>query len=142
MAVNLVKLCVGATSVEDLEHWSAQRLAAMRKAGTRAELFHTTRMVPKRADELVAGGSLYWVIAGSIQCRQTLTTIEPFVDGDGIGRCRLMLGPKIVRTRWMPKRPFQGWRYLKAEEAPADLAAGETQVPAELRADLAELGLL
>ena len=102
-------------------------------------------MVPTRGPEIVGGGSLYWVIKGSVQCRQLVTEIRPFVDGEGIGRCHLVLDPTVVRTEWQPRRAFQGWRYLKPADAPADLGrsrAGLAAVPPRLRQELAELGLL
>lgn len=145
MPLHLLKLCVGAESINDLEKWIAERQAQRRARGEPAEQLHTTRMVPKRIEEIVAGGSLYWVIKGSVQCRQLITEIRPFVDGDGIGRCRLMLDPEVVRTEWQPRRAFQGWRYLKPEDAPADLGrrgAGLAAMPPRLRQELAELGLL
>lgn len=144
MTLNLIKLCVGAESVEDLEEWIERRLAERRRAGQPVEHFHTTRMVPKRVDELTDGGSLYWVIKGQVQCRQRLLEVRPFRDKEGIGRCHLMLEPKVVRTRWQPKRAFQGWRYLKPAEAPADLPANAdiAAMPGHLRNELAELGLL
>jgi hypothetical protein len=143
MSLNLLKLCVGAESVEDLEAWIAKRLEARRRAGDPVEQFHTTRMVPKRIDELLDGGSLYWVIKGGVQCRQKLLDIRPFTDQEGIGRCHLVFEPVVVRTEWQPRRPFQGWRYLTAADAPADLGAGgDEAVPAHLRRELAELGLL
>jgi hypothetical protein len=145
MPVHLIKLCVGAESVEDLEVWIAERQAASHARGERFEQVHTTRMVPKRAGELVAGGSLYWVIKGNVQCRQRLLDIRPFIDADGISRCHLVLEPRVVRTEWQPRRAFQGWRYLKDGEAPADWQSGRGRVqdlPPELRRELAELGLL
>lgn len=145
MALNLIKLCVGCDSVEDLEEWIAERLDIRRRAGEPAEHWHTTRMMPARGAEVVDGGSLYWVIKGSVQCRQLITEIRPFTDDDGIGRCRLMLDPKVVRTEWQPRRAFQGWRYLKAADAPRDLGKGGlglAAMPPELRRELAELGLL
>jgi len=145
MSLNLIKLCVGCESVEDLEEWIAERLDEKRARGEPVEHFHTTRMVPTRAEELVAGGSLYWVIKGNVQCRQLLTEVRPFTDGEGISRCRLVLDPHVVRTDWQPRRAFQGWRYLKAAEAPADLVAGRggwQALPPELRVELAGLGLL
>jgi hypothetical protein len=87
------------------------------------EQFHTTRMVPKRAAELLDGGSLYWVIKGNIQARQRLVDIRPFVDTDGISRCHLVLEPVLHETSWAPRRPFQGWRYLDPKDAPPDLSA-------------------
>jgi hypothetical protein len=145
MALNLIKLCVGCDSVEDLEEWIAFRLEERRRAGEPIEQWHTTRMVPTRAAELTNGGSLYWVIKGSVQCRQRLLDIRPFVDGEGISRCHLVLEPMVMRTEWQPRRAFQGWRYLKENEAPADLGKGRTgwaEMPLKLRQELAELGLL
>jgi len=143
MSLNLLKLCVGAESVEDLEGWISQRMAARRAAGDPLEQMHTTRMVPKRGDELLGGGSLYWVIKGGIQCRQRLLEIRPFTDAGGIGRCHLVLEPAVTRTEWQPRRPFQGWRYLTPADAPADVGAGgDEAMPAPLRRELAELGLL
>ena len=137
--LHLIKRCVGADSVEDLAEWQAGRLKKAR------ELFHTTRMVPKRADEIAAGGSIYWIIKGQIRVRQRITEIRPFTDKDGIGRCHLVFDPKLVPVRPSPRRPFQGWRYLKAEDAPPDLprgARGDDDMPEAMRAALSELGLL
>ena len=145
MATNILKLCVGCDSVEDLEEWIARRLDERRRSAEPAEHFHTTRMVPSRTAELIDGGSLYWVIKGNVQCRQRLLEVRPFIDGEGISRCHLMLDPPVIRTAWQPRRAFQGWRYLKPAEAPADLAAsgkGLLAMPPTLRRELAELGLL
>lgn len=144
MTLHMIKLCVGCDSVEDLEEWIAEGLAQKRDAGLPEERFHTTRMMPKRADQLLDGGSLYWVIKGGVQCRQRLQEIRPFTDGEGISRCRLILDPAVIRTEWQPRRPFQGWRYLQPEDAPSDLIGAGTaeEMPLELRRELAELGLL
>jgi len=145
MPLNMLKLCVGCDSVEDLEEWIGFRLEKKRRGGEKPEQFHTTRMVPKRSDEIISGGSLYWVIKGNVQCRQLITEIRPFTDKDGIGRCHLVLDPKVVRTDWQPRRAFQGWRYLKPADAPADLGKGKAalaEMPPKLRLELAELGLL
>jgi len=142
MSLNLIKLCVGAESLEDQQQWSKLRLEEMAASGSEVCLFHTTRMMPKRVDELLDGGSLYWVIKGKIQARQKLVEVRPFIDTDGIRRCKLMLDSKIVATEWQPKRAFQGWRYLPGEEAPADLDAAEMSMPGHLKSELAELGLL
>jgi hypothetical protein len=145
MTLNILKLCVGCDSVEDLEDWIGERLDERRRSGQPVEHFHTTRMAPARAGELVDGGSLFWVIKGNVQCRQHLLEVRPFVDGQGISRCHLMLDPLVIRTVWQPRRAFQGWRYLKPADAPADLAAagrGLLEMPPKLRRELAELGLL
>ena len=145
MALNLIKLCVGCDGIEDLEEWIAFRLEEKRLVGEPPEHFHTTRMVPTRGAEITDGGSLYWVIKGNVQCRQLITEIRPFTDDEGIGRCRLVLDPNVVPTEWQPRRAFQGWRYLKPADAPADLGKRGRSVlamPPQLRKDLAELGLL
>lgn len=144
MALNLLKLCVGATSIEDLQSWLESRLAQKRTQGLAEEHIHTTRMVPKRLEELLDGGSLYWVIKGNIQVRERLIDIRPFTDKEGIRRCDLVMDGKLVPTQWQPRRAFQGWRYLKVEDAPADLAGdgGIAALPPGLRSELAELGLL
>jgi hypothetical protein len=145
MALHLLKLCVGCDAIEDLDEWIALRLKEARRAGRKPVHFHVTRMIPKRAEELVEGGSLYWVIRGNVQVRQRILGVEPFRDKEGIQRCRVVLEPKTIATEWQPRRAFQGWRYLKSEEAPRDLdnaRAGLRQLPPELRRDLADLGLL
>jgi hypothetical protein len=144
LTVHLVKLCVGAEDIADLANWQAERLAEKKRLKQPQVLAHVTRMTPKRADELLAGGSLYWVMKGVIRCRQKLIGIEPFTDGEGIGRCRLVLDKEIVATRRQERRPFQGWRYLDAKDAPADVKKGEAEddMPEEMRRELEELGLL
>lgn len=144
-ALNLIKLCVGADSVEDLRAWIDFRLDEKREAGELPEHFHTTRMIPKRADEIIGQGSLYWVIKGRVQCRQRIVDIRPFVDNEGISRCRIVLDPQVVLTYSQPKRPFQGWRYYKAEDVPRDLGNDESGIealPADMRNELADLGLI
>jgi hypothetical protein len=145
MPLHLIKLCVGCDGIEDLDDWIAMKLDEKRRAGEPVEQFHTTRMVPTKTAELLDGGSLYWVIKGNVQCRQRLLDVRPFTDDDGIGRCRLILDPVVVPTEWQPRRAFQGWRYLKPADAPADLRAGRKallEMPPQLRSQLAELGLL
>lgn len=144
MPLHLLKLCVGCDGISDLEDWIRERLAKRPKGSPRQHA-HITRMTPKRADELLDGGSLYWVIRGEITCRQKLVGINPFVDGEGIGRCRLMLEPIVVPVEPRPYRAFQGWRYLAPKDAPPDLsrsAAGATSMPEEMRRELRALGLL
>jgi hypothetical protein len=139
MTLHLRKLCVGVESVEQLEQFQARRL----KRGE--TLRHDTRMMPKRRDEIVDGGSLYWVIKGLIQVRQPITDITPEVDESGRGFARLHLAPELVRVVPRGHRPFQGWRYLAAADAPQDLAsagAGGDDLPAEMQAELRSLGIL
>ncbi|MFZ0840924.1 MAG: DUF1489 family protein [Xanthobacteraceae bacterium] len=145
MSLHLMKLAVGCDSVADLTAWIKQRLKQKKARGEKPEHIHTTRMVPKRMDELLDGGSLYWVIRGQIACREELIAIRPFVDKDGVGRCRLVLRPKVIVVEPRPFRAFQGWRYLQAKDAPRDLdraAPGARHMPEELRRELRDLGLL
>jgi hypothetical protein len=145
MPLHLLKLCVGCDSTAELEEWIARRLRDARKHGRPAEHVHVTRMMPKRADELTAGGSLYWVIRGEILCRQTLMRVDAFRDKEGVSRCRLVLKPKLVLVEPRAFRPFQGWRYLAGKDAPADLtrgASGIAGLPDPMRRELRELGLL
>jgi hypothetical protein len=145
MALHLIKLCVGADSVRDLEDWIKQKLKDKRKRGEKPEHIHRTRMVPKRADELVDGGSLYWVIRGVVTCRQRIRAVRPFHDKDGIGRCGIVLDPKIILVAPRPFRAFQGWRYLAPKDAPEDLdrvAKGAAAMPETMRRELRELGLM
>jgi hypothetical protein len=145
MPLHLIKLCVGCDSVKDLEDWIQEKWKRSRKRGPAREHFHITRMVPKRIEELLGGGSLYWVVRGELACRQQLLAVRPFVDRDGVGRCRLVMDPKVVQVEPRPYRAFQGWRYLAAKDAPRDLtraARGATALPDELRRELRGLGLL
>lgn len=146
MALHLLKLSVGTDSVKDLEDWIKQKRKERRLNGEKnPRRIHTTRMVPKRADEILDGGSIYWVIRGEIACRERILGIEPFVDKEGIGRCKLVLDPKCVLVQPRPFRAFQGWRYLTAKDAPPDLdkvARGAADMPEPLRRELRELGLL
>src|ERR1700730_17053343 len=145
MSLHLIKLAVGCESVKELKGWVAERMQTARKKGQPLHHTHITRMTPKRTDELLAGGSLYWVIRGEVTCRQRLRAIDPFVDAEGVGRCRLVLDPKVVLVEPRLYRAFQGWRYFAAKDAPRDLAVaapGAAKMPETLRRELRGLGLL
>ncbi|HEV7250798.1 MAG TPA: DUF1489 family protein [Shinella sp.] len=145
MALHLIKLCVGADSIDDLREWVSERALIAIAAGMEPHSSHITRMIPKRDQELLDGGSLYWVIKGQVQARQPLLGLKSFTDVDGISRCELVLGPEVVETEYQPRRAFQGWRYLTDDDAPRDLknmGDGTADLPLELRRELAELGLL
>jgi hypothetical protein len=141
--LHLIKLCVGCDSVKDLQDWIKQKL---KTRDTRKRVRnHTTRMVPKRAEELIDGGSLYWVIRGQIMCRERILGVEPFVDREGVGRCHVVLDCKPVLVEPRPYRAFQGWRYLDPKDAPRDLdraAPGARDMPEDMRRELRDLGLL
>ena len=145
MPLHLIKLAVGCDSVRELKQWVAERMATAKKKGLPQRHIHITRMTPKREEEILTGGSLYWVIRGQIMCRERLLDIRPFVDREGIGRCRLVLQPKVVLVEPRPYRAFQGWRYLEPKDAPRDLdraAPGARDMPETMRRELRQLGLL
>ncbi|MES2750542.1 MAG: DUF1489 domain-containing protein [Pseudomonadota bacterium] len=145
MPLHLIKLSVGATSVKDLKRWIAERVSQAKAKGLPARHVHVTRMTPKRDEELLDGGSIYWVIKGEIAAREKILAIEPFRDSDGIGRCRLVMEPKLISVSPRPMRAFQGWRYLDPKSAPPDLgkaAASVAAMPEPMRRELRDLGLL
>lgn len=140
MTLNILKLCVGADSVEDLLQWHDQHQGQWARGTTE----HITRMWPKRAADVLDGGSLYWVIKGVILARQRLLALEPRRGSDGIGRCALVMDSEVIRTEPAPRRPFQGWRYLDPSESPRDLPktrATDDKLPPELARALADIGL-
>ena len=146
MPLHLIKLAVGCDSVRELKQWVAERMATAKKKGLPQRHVHITRMTPKREEEILAGGSLYWVIRGEVAAREKIIAIEPFRDKDGIGRCRIVMQPKVIAVSPRPMRPFQGWRYLKPDGAPPDLGKiaeeGVAAMPEPMRRELRDLGLL
>jgi hypothetical protein len=134
----MIKLCVGAETVEDLADWQARRIAERRKAKQSPNAFHDTRMTPKRAEEMLEGGSLYWVIKNRIAVRQKLLRFEAVTDEEGKAMCRIHLDPELVRVDARNKRPFQGWRYLEPGDAPADLNGKGPALSADLEQALKE----
>lgn len=144
-SVHLIKLCVGAASVDDLRARQRAHLDACRENGTTPRIVHKTRQTPQRRDELQTGGSIYWIIKGAVLARQALLALEDDLK-DGRKCCALVLDPEIVLVRPTPKRAFQGWRYLPADDAPPDLtdevATGIDAMPARMRQQLVELALL
>ena len=139
--LNLIKLCVGAEKVEDLLDWQGNP----RAKGPDGMPRHVTRMWPKRADEILGGGSLYWVFKGLVLCRQPIVRFDEVDRGDGVRRCGIVLDPEVTRVAATPKRPFQGWRYLQPGDAPRDLRKGratQQPLPPQLETALAEIGVL
>jgi hypothetical protein len=136
--LHLMKLCVGAEGPEDLALWQQQRFAG-------GPASHVTRMWPKREAELLNGGSIYWVFKGVMLARQRLMRFDERMGEDGIRRCALVLDPELVRVSAVPRRPFQGWRYLDPKDAPIDLPKGrefEETLPPQVASALAEMGLI
>lgn len=134
MALHMIKLVVGCDTIEDLLEWRATRMAANEPWILR------TRQTPKRAAEMLDGGSIYRVFRGAILCRQRILAVNTM--GQGVAaRCELTLSEDIVRVAPTPRRAFQGWRYLEAKDAPPDVEdCGMGDAPAELARQLREIG--
>jgi len=155
MTVHLVKLCVGIESIDELAAWFASEdcKKARKRKGLKSpnEHAHWTRMKPKRLEEVLDDGSLYWVIRGRICVRHPILRLDDVQDEKGNAYCAIVYEPKMILVETRPRRAFQGWRYLEEEDAPADLAdqraalraaRAEADLPAKMVAELKALGLL
>jgi hypothetical protein len=145
MIVHLKKMAVGVDSIAHLAEIQASRLEQARRRGEVPVLRHITRHGPKRADELLGGGSLYWVIRGFVQVRQAFVGIERGVNAKGRPSCALVLDPDLLRVVFRAHKPFQGWRYLSVRDAPSDappMADSGHEMPTEMATELRSLGLL
>ncbi|MDA0241694.1 MAG: DUF1489 domain-containing protein [Proteobacteria bacterium] len=147
MPVHLLRMAVGIESLDHLRDRQAERMAQSPGGKGKARLLTYTRNVPKRADELIADGSIYWVVKRFVRVRQKILSIEPITTEEGRRRCQIELDPTLVRTELHPHKAFQGWRYLRLEDAPPDQkegaeAEGDEDIPAEMAAELRNLGLL
>ncbi|MBD3624402.1 MAG: DUF1489 domain-containing protein [Rhodobacteraceae bacterium] len=143
--LHLIKLSVGTESVDTLNEWQQVVADRNRAAGLGPIVTHVTRMWPRRQDELLDGGSIYWVIKGTVLARQPVIDLQERIDAEGIRRCAIVLEPGLIRTKPQPRRAFQGWRYLKPEDAPRDLpegAEGDDDLPPELHSALSDFGIL
>jgi len=139
MTVHLIKLCVGVDTVQELKIWQTER------ARKTLELCHRTMRAPRRRDEVLDGGSLYWVIKGIVLVRQRVLDLRPDVKDDGTACCGIVLDAELVATRAQARRAFQGWRYLPVTDAPSDLRVvddDDGEMPHAMRADLRELRLI
>jgi hypothetical protein len=140
MALHLIKLAVGADDIAAVARWQTTYRLPNGNARMR------TRMMPKRIEDLLDGGSLYWVIKRAIQVRQTIRVVREDRDENGKPQCIVELDPKLVETEPYPFRPFQGWRYLKPDAAPPDIRSGsvyiDPKMPPALRVELRRLGLI
>lgn len=143
MTIHLIKLSVGPETLSDLVDWQTKRLKELTRAGKKPELIHITRNMPRRADEVLDGGSIYWVIKGWLCARQKMLELRPLTR-DGIPHCGLVYDPQMIRVVPRRHRAFQGWRYFEPSAAPRDLirSDGEEDMPEDMRRELAELGLL
>lgn len=141
MSLHLLKLAVGATGVDSMRVYQARRLE------TEGVLQHVTRYRPKRAEEILAGGSLYWVVKHQIRVRQRILDFVPVRDTEsGTTKWGIVLDPELVLTYPVHRRPHQGWRYFEEADAPADLLIGSdtgfSDIPQEMAAELRLLGLI
>jgi hypothetical protein len=150
MAVHLLKLCVGVESIAELVRHRTE-MARRRNRGGVLEDQHRTRSFPRRAEEILDGGSLYWVIRGHICVRHSILRLDEIQGEDGRTCCAIVYDPTVIVTESRPRRAFQGWRYLEDEDVPPDLfdqdaalahAVAEDGIPEKLREDLRLLGLL
>ena len=143
--VHLVKLCVGITTINQLEQLQSMRRGEYVKAGRPPVSIHITRNKPKRSKEIINSGSLYWVIRRQIRVRQKIVRIDDIEDSEGRKKCCLVLDSDLIKTEHRAYRPFQGWRYLEQSDAPADLSnnqKAESEMPSEMEEELRGLGLL
>ena len=142
MPLHLIKLAVGVHDLAHLKSLQAQR-RKQRGMAPRAPHWVYTRNTPKRAADLLDGGSLYWIIKGVMRCRQQLVGFEEDIDDEGRKYCRIKVKRAIVATAPVAFKPFQGWRYMEDKRAPPDLSRGDTaDMPADMAAELKRLGLL
>lgn len=143
MTLHLIKLSVGPDSLADLARWQKARLKEKKKKREPLLLQHVTRMTPKRAEELLDGGSIYWVIKGQVVARQKLVDLKA-VKKNGKPHCAIVYEPKLILVARRRHRPFQGWRYLLTKDAPPDITDPKSakNLPQALKVELADLGLL
>lgn len=145
MTVHMIKLVVGIDTLEDFYDWQQKDVVDFN--GVPANTVHT-RYKPKAAEEILqTGGSIYRVIKNRIVCRQKIIGFDQWDSPDKGTQCIIMCDLDIIQTYSKPKRPFQGWRYLKPSDAPKDrgvyLGDGQRgEIPEDLERDLAESGLL
>jgi len=141
MTVHLQKLSVGSESIQTLADWQNQVVRRRQQKGLSAHHIHVTRMFPKRREEILDGGSIYWVIKGNILCRNPIVGLEETTK-NGHRACAILMDPELIPVLPKPRRAFQGWRYLQDGDQPADLTGLETggDLPAAFRAKLIDLG--
>jgi len=140
--MHMIKLCVGVSTLEELEGYREERAHWWGADYGENVHVHRTRTRPVQADAIEASGSIYWVISGVIRARQKVLRLAEASDSEGKACCDIIMAPQLIRVVPRPKRPFQGWRYLKPEEAPGDLHETSGEGSAELADELARLGLI
>ncbi|MCF6196232.1 MAG: DUF1489 domain-containing protein [Emcibacter sp.] len=141
MTVHILKLCVGIDSVDHLIEVRKGRQNLL-PDGTPYN-YHITRFRPKRAEDVLDGGSIYWVIKGFVQVRQSIIGLEKLETDTGV-KCKIIMDTTLVRTESQPRRPHQGWRYLEPSDAPRDILDGQRtdNLPRDMSDKLREMGLI
>jgi len=142
--IHMIKLCVGVSTLAELEGYREERAHWWGADYGEDVHVHRTRTRPRRAGEMEGVSSIYWVISGVIRCRQPILRLAEAIDEQGLACCDIIMAPDLVRTIPRPKGPFQGWRYLGPDDAPADLETGGFAEAGsiELAEELARLGLI
>lgn len=145
MHINFLRTGVGVSSVDHL--YEIQNSFRNMKDGGRDYAFLITRRTPTRANELINGGSVYWIINRQICVRQTIADIQTLEDEEGKNYCRIVMEKDLTLTHPVSQRHIQGWRYLAQEKAPADLrpfdpSGNHDDINSELADKLAAAGLL
>ncbi len=138
MTVHLKKLSVGSVNIDSLKRWQKQR------TDKGMPIIHPTRNWPKRADELLDGGCIYWIIKGQMVVRQPIADLIEIKREDGRPACGIVLKPELIAVWPRRMRIFQGWRYLEVSDAPEDMPVSDENapMPAEMASELRALGLL
>ena len=145
MTINLIKISVGIEDIDHLKRRQEQSISNAISSGVVPEIVHYTRNTPRRANEWLQGGSIYWVIKRFIRVRQLIKDIRQVNGPKGKKSCAIILEPGIIRTEIKKFRVFQGWRYFPLNDAPADLpisSISDNDFPEDLVNDLKELGLI
>lgn len=145
MPLHMVKMAVGIDSLDHLAAVQKQRRATLKAERGKPILIHKTRNYPKRAEDILDGGSMYWIVKGFVRVRQRIVGFARAKDAESKPRCEIVLDPKLVRTVPMTHKPMQGWRYLEERDVPKDLTGKgdvSADMPPEMLAELRKLGLL
>ncbi len=144
MTIHLVKIAVGIKSIDDLKEVQVERIRRAKELGDATKLRHLTRNTPRRRNDVLENGSIYWIIKGYIRARQRIIGLDQVVGKNGKSRCALVLDPLLIKTVLMPHKPIQGWRYMDAQAVPNDLIEGEIEssLPLSMAEELRSLGLL
>ena len=144
MTIHLLRVAVRVHSIADLRRKQDERLQERLKQGE-TRLYTFTRNLPKRVDDLIDGGCIYWIIKKYIRVRQRILGVERHVNGEGRSYCAIQIDPDPIQVVARRQKSFQGWRYLKPDDIPLDLDISKSQVtdmPTEMTDELRELGLI